>query len=43
MLEKLCLRGRPMVPKGSPLVSVDNPESGRHKVEVRSVRCVFGE
>lgn len=29
--------------QGQPLLSVGNPESGRHKVEVRSVRCVFGE
>lgn len=26
-----------------PSVSVGNPESGRQKVEVTSVRCVFGE
>lgn len=26
-----------------PSVSVGNPESGRRKVEVTSVRCVFGE
>lgn len=26
-----------------PLVPVGNPESGRRKVEVSSVRCVFGE
>uniref|UniRef100_A0A8C0V6B8 non-specific serine/threonine protein kinase n=1 Tax=Cyanistes caeruleus TaxID=156563 RepID=A0A8C0V6B8_CYACU len=53
MLEKLCLRGKSILPvpprscrvpgkpwPARPLVSVGNPQAGRQKVEVTSVRCV---